>query len=225
MTDSESAERRERLGQSAGAPGAAPYNPGYSLLIRRLRLVLPLAALAIAAVVFTWGSMSETRIIPAIEDTALPKILGKNELLNPRFESTDEKNQPYTITAERAVQGEANDNLIILEKPVGDMLLSSGNRVALKADNGAFRQDTQRLFLRGHVRMLHDAGYEMETAQLQVDLAKSTAWSEDPVSGRGPAGTLEATGLQASTPDGHLIFNGPAKLVLNRRTQAKAEGL
>lgn len=211
-------ERRERLGRAGGAQ-AAQYNPRYSRFIRRMKLILPLVALIITGVVFAWGSMDEDNIIPSALEASIPKTVGQNELLNPRFESTDDKKQPYTITAGRAIQGENNDNLIILEEPVADLLLNSGSWVAVKADQGAFRQDSQNLLLRGNVRLYHDRGYQLETAQMQINLEDNSAFSEDDVHGKGPAGTLEAKGLQANSGEGHIIFNGPAKLVLNRKVQ------
>ncbi len=213
-------ERRARLGKISEGQKAdgqpAQVNRSYSRFIRWMRLVLPLVALIITAVVFTWSNMSDENIVPVQEQAAATKTIGKNELLNPRFESSDENKQPYTITAKRAIQGEANEDLIILDEPLADMLLSGGNWVALEARQGAFRQDNQRLLLKGEVRLFHDRGYKMETAQLQLDLEKNTAWSDEYVYGQGPAGTLEASGLKANTNTGELVFHGPARLILNR---------
>lgn len=205
-------QRRQRLAR-AGLSNAG-YNAKYSTFIRWARLVLPTVAVMITAVVFTWSNSRNENLIPSADPSMVQATVGKNELLNPRFESTDEKKQPYTITAKRALQGETNEELVMLEEPVADMLLNSGNWIAIKAQQGAYRQDSKRLLLRGDVRLYHDLGYQMETAQLHIDLENDTAWSEDPVSGQGPAGTLKATGLKASTRDGTLLFTGPAELIL-----------
>lgn len=215
-------QRRQRLGQAPVAQ--AGYNPKYTKFIRWMRLILPMIAMIMVAVVFTWSNMRDDNIVPVQEETGAPKTIGKNELLNPRFESTDEKKQPYTITAQRAIQGKANEDLIILEQPLADMLLKNGNWVAIQADKGAFRQDNQRLFLNGTVRLFHDQGYQLETAQLYVDLEKNTAWSDVDVHGQGPAGTLDAKGLKADANSGHLVFEGPATLVLSQQATGKNIG-
>ena len=209
----EHVDRQERL-SAARDPRQADYNPKHSLFIRRMRLILPIIAAIIMTVVFAWSNMSDENIIPA-ESPKAPKTIGKNELLNPRFESVDEKAQPYTITADRAQQGSDNEDLIILEKPLADILLNSGNWLAVKSQQGAFLQETQRLLLKGDVEMFHDQGYQMQMTELHVDLDKNTAWSETDVYGQGPAGTLNAKGLKADNIKGNLIFTGPAKLVLN----------
>src|SRR5690606_11837427 len=99
----------------------------YTAFVRAMRIALPLAALAIIVIIFAWPNMHEDSLSVTAGKTQPPATIGKNELVNPRFESKDEKNQPYTITATRAVQGSTHEELIILEKPVADMVLNSGN--------------------------------------------------------------------------------------------------
>ncbi len=192
---------------------AAIHSPRWSRFVRRARLVLPLVALTIFAVVFVWSDVQRNNIIPAKDLSKTPAI-GKNELVNPRFESTDSDNQPFTLTAARAIQGKEDENLVMLEEPLGDLLLKSGERVAAKADRGSFRQDNRMLLLRGKVRLYHDKGYQLEMEELDVDLRQNTAFSKVDVAGHGPAGTLAAKGLTGEGEKGLLVFNGPARLVL-----------
>ena len=208
--------RRFRLGKRTASTNTVKVNKGYSRFIRWMRLVLPFVALTLIAIVFAWSNMSDENIVPLQIQEAAPKTIGKNELLNPRFESTDEKKQPYTITAVRAIQGETNEELIILDEPLADILLNSGNWIALKAKQGAYRQDNQRLLLKGDVRLFHDQGYTIETTQLQLDMEKNMLWSEEAIYAQGPAGSLEAVGMNVNTTTGVFVFQGPAKLILNR---------
>lgn len=207
-------ERQGRLDRLSKSGSSATYNKKYSVFIRWMRLVLPMVAVAIMAVVFTWTTGKE-EIADIAKEVALPTI-GKNELLNPKFESRDDKKQPYTIIAKRAIQGETNDDLVILEEPLADMLLKSGSWLAVKAEQGAFRQDNKRLLLKGNVELYHDDGYQMNMSLLNVDMAANTAWTDVDVEGHGPEGTIEAKGLEADSEKGLLIFNGPAKLVLTK---------
>lgn len=211
-TQAQSQERLERL--SRRPTKKAQNNTRHSAFIRRMRIVLPLIAGVIIAILFAWHSFQNS-VIPTLEDAVeIPKSVGKNELINPRFESIDKKQQPYTITAERAVQEKNNENLVILEKPDGDMMLKDGAWVALRADQGAFRQDSQQLFLKGAVEIFHDLGYQLKTEQLHINIKNHTAWSDVDIYIHGPKGTLEARGLKANSESEHLIFTGPARLVL-----------
>jgi lipopolysaccharide export system protein LptC len=201
------------------------FNPFYSRLIRWMRLALPLAALAIAAIVFTWSGPHQTLLTSNLQPE-LKKTIGKNELVNPRFENTDAENRPYTLTAKRAVQDEQDGNIVILENPVGDMMLDNGHWVAIESSEGIFQQTERKLLLRGNVRLFHDGGYQLDTPELHIDVQNSTAMSDKDVYGQGPEGTLEARGLEGNNATGNLIFKGPAKLVLDTEAMgSKNKGL
>lgn len=192
------------------------FDRSYSKTVRLIRTLLPIAAVAMIAIVFTWSQKPDERVISIKPGEKAPPTIGKNELVNPRFESMDNKRQPYTITADRAVQGEENEELIILEHPKGDLMTRKGNWIAIEAQTGAYRQDTQRLLLKGDVKLFHDLGYQLETQQLNIDINNAAAWSDQKVTGQGPSGTIEASGLEAKDQEGHLVFTGPAKLILNK---------
>ncbi len=214
MTFPEDSGRRERL---AGISTQTPRRGGglsYTRFVRWMRFLLPMAALAILAVLVAWPDMKDVAVsVEAVDVTSTP---GQTELVSPRFESQDDDEQPFTITASRAIQSQFRDDLVILEAPLADMTLKDGAWVAAEAKEGAYMQEKRKLVLQGNVKLFHDRGYEMRTEKLHVDLARKVAWSDVPVNGHGPAGTIEAAGMRAQTEDGVLIFTGPAKVVLIR---------
>ncbi|MCE7886775.1 MAG: LPS export ABC transporter periplasmic protein LptC [Alphaproteobacteria bacterium PRO2] len=199
------------------------HNPKWSRFVRRMRLILPVIALALFAVVFVWSDVQRNNILPSIDAAKMPTVIGQNELVNPRFESVDEDNQPFTITAKRAVQNKSDEQLVMLDEPLGDMKLNSGEKIAVRADRGSFRQDSKILLLRGKVRLDHDKGYRLETEELDIDLMQNTALSKVDVAGSGPDGTLQAKGLEGQSENGRLIFNGPAKLILTNASGGPKE--
>lgn len=213
----EDLKRRERLTRlSQDKENRKNHSPFRTKTIRYLRLILPLMAIALIAVILTWDNSepvapTDTQLL---EDRQSNRRIQQNELTAPRFESVDNKNQPYTITAKRAVQNDSDENLVILEKPFADMLMKSGNWVALEAAAGLFNQDEQRLILDGNVQLFYDKGYTMQSPQLHINLKSKQAWSDKDIQINGPAGTLVATGMEANQTDENLIFHGPAKLVL-----------
>lgn len=211
-------ERKEKkvfsqLGRTV--PKARLPGPGYSAFVRAMRLALPLAAIGIIGLVLSWPRVEKT-LEPIPQEAESPKTAGRNELVKPHFESADEKSQPYTITADRAVQSASDPSVILLDAPMADITMNDGTWMSAKADNGSYRQDAERLMLQGKVRLFHDKGYELQTEKLLVNMKERRAWSDVPISGHGPAGTLEATGMQANAGTDRLIFTGPVKLVLNR---------
>lgn len=209
---------KKRLHHLGEERAQTPISKRYSVVVRMLRLMLPLIAVGIIGLVMAWPQVEEA-VVPIEEQASIPQSVGKNELVNPRFESRDEKDQPYTITAERAIQSARDPSVILLEKPMADITMNDGTWMAGEAEQGAYRQDTEKLLLKGKVKLFHDNGYELKTEKLQVDMQARTAWSDQPVHAQGPAGTLDATGMQADSANNRLIFTGPLKLVLNRSVE------
>lgn len=192
----------------------------YTRYVRTMRLLLPLAAAGLVGLLIAWPRL-EGALEPVPAQTAAPQSVKKNELTSPRYESQDSKGQPFTITAARAIQSEQDINVVVLEKPAADIFLNGGAWVAAQADQGFYRQQEEKLLLRGNVRLFHDKGYEVKTGKLLVHIKSREAWSDQPVAGHGPAGTLEATGLtfqggEEGANEEKLIFTGPVRLVLNK---------
>ncbi|MBX2834207.1 MAG: LPS export ABC transporter periplasmic protein LptC [Micavibrio sp.] len=210
------ADRLQSL--SLGQDRVRHQNHGYSVLIKSLKIFLPMLALGLLLVVITWQRVED--VTPkqdesAQEESQSARSIGKNELLNPKFESTDEDGNPYTVTAKRALQGQsADDDMILLEEPVADIALEDGNWLAVKAEQSAFAQTTQRLLLKGAVEIYHDEGYTLTTPELDVDMKAGTARTDTKVHIQGPKGVLDAEGLDANRGEEVLIFKGPAKLIL-----------
>ena len=217
--DEEKAARMERLSQRERKADRRSIQ-GYSKFVRFMRLVLPMSALALVVVLYLRSGLEEQVIKPMEEVTRAPRLkdrsIAKNELLNPKFESMSKQNLPYEITADRAVQGEKNKNLIMLERPVGRITMEDGMHVILQSDAGAYRQDTGRFFLEGDVYLEHDGGYTLQMTEAHIDLKKGLAWSEKDIEGEGPDMKIAAQGVKANNETGEVVFTGPATLVLDK---------
>lgn len=206
-------EREKLSGLSLGENRPRAEVHRYTKLIRSLKIILPLLALCIVAVLFTSNMFDNKAIAPDTIQEDVTPVAGTNQLVNPRFDSVDEKNQPYTITAESALQNLKSER-IDLTKPLADIVLNSGQWLAVQSDKGVFNQKTQKLRLDENVHLYHDAGYQFSLQTVDIDLKANTAVSDTQVNGHGPMGTLDAKGLQANGETEQLVFIGPAKLVL-----------
>lgn len=214
MTD----PRQERLENLVVGAEARVLNPAYSRMVRWLRLLLPLVAVAIIVTLFTWTLLDDNQQI-----AEKPKDRGmedaENELVSPKFESRDLKGNPFTVTALHAVQGKPeqgqDDKTIYLEKPTGEMTLIERNqKLSITALHGAYDQARQTLDLEGGVTLNTENGYEMRTEKVFISLKDSQANSKTALRGSGPAGTLEAAGFTADNEKGKLVLKGPARLVI-----------
>jgi len=204
-----------RLSQlSVGSDRSTKINRRYSSFVKSLRYILPLLALVMTVVVLTWEEAGR-RVEPMKKEELLPQSENiQNELLKPVFNSVDDKNQPYTVTADRAVQNRQNADIVELEKPVATLSMNDGAKIDADSVSGLYQQKEQKLNLEGDVHLKHSNGYVLSTQELRVDLVTQKAYSGRDVRVEGPAGTLDATGLEGDASGGTLVFTGPAKIIL-----------
>lgn len=187
---------------------------GYTRFVRSMRIVLPLIAVGMTAIVLTWEDAGR-RVEPLKKEEVAPQTENvQNELLKPVFNSVDEQNQPFNITADRATQDRGNPDIVILEQPKAEVALNDGAKIGADARNGLYQQKEQKLNLEGNVHLTHSDGYVLSTQELRVDLLTQKAFSGLDVHVEGPAGTIDSTGLEGDGLNGNLIFTGPAKVVL-----------
>lgn len=215
----DSAQELERLSRAdritrREAPLEA-YSTSYSRFVRSMRLVLPLLATAVVVILFFLNNYGGDSIIPVHQNEKVEhNQVITNEFINPQFESADKKHRPYKISAQRAIQGTNNKDLVMLEKPIGEMKLESGEQIIVQSSSGAYRQDTERFYLQGQVDLKHDGDYRLKTDEAHVDLRNELAWTEVDVFAHGPDISIQAKGMVANGKTGEIVFNGPAKLVL-----------
>jgi len=192
-------------------------NRGYSWFVKFMRIGLPFGALILIAFVMLNPKVEEDLIIIPKEDVidTAENTIGENELLNPRFETTDSHNQPVLVTATRAIYSQDNPDLVILEKPDADLQTSKGDKITMQAALGSYEQKTQKLFLQDNIKITHQSGYILTAQELRIDMEGRNAFSDKAVEITGASGKVTAAGLEAKMDEGVLIFKGPAKLILN----------
>jgi lipopolysaccharide export system protein LptC len=144
-------------------------------------------------------------------------------MTNARYFGTDDKGQPYTVTAEGVRQRTENESAIDLVSPKAEVTMNSGTLLSAAATTGLYDRDKQQLDLSGEVSLLQDKGNQLHTSAAQVLLKDGTASGTAPVRGEGSFGTMEAQGGFDMTDRGRIVhFKGPARLVLNADARAKS---
>ena len=209
------AERLSRLIRSEQE--RVVHSHTYTKFVKAMRWALPLVAVVIVAIVMAWPKM-ETAITPVTpENVSQNQPATQNELINPRFEGADSANNPYVLTATRAVQSQQNPDILLLDMPVGDINLANSETVKITALKGNYRQVAGLLYLDGDVKVKHSSGYDLDTTRLMIDTKARETRTDQPVRIVGPAGTLHASGMDGRNAEGILVFTGPAKLILKEK--------
>ncbi len=155
------------------------------------------------------GDAGGMRIVfTATEENAAQELAMKN----PRFQGTDHKNQPFMVTADTATQ--RDKNTIDLVMVSADLTLKDESWLLVKAKKGTLALDEKELWLEGNVTLFHDAGYEMQTSRVLVDLGKSEARGDTEIHGQAAMGNIDAGSFTVLDRGKHLIFHGPVKMVI-----------
>jgi lipopolysaccharide export system protein LptC len=138
--------------------------------------------------------------------------IDKPIMKNPRYQGVDEKNQPYSVTADEAVQQDART--IALSNVMADMRFADSSWVMMSAGRGVMDIISKNIVLQDHIGFNHNAGYEFYASKVVVDLVKGTVQSDAQVEGQSPMGYIRADGFYASRGEKRLVLQGHVKLVI-----------
>ncbi|BBK29443.1 lipopolysaccharide export system protein LptC [Stella humosa] len=210
-------------GSTARAARALAWSPSsprrhdarYSRLVSLLRYLLPILAIGLLALVAIWPQIHR-----GVEGFRLQSLkLDPNEvstlrMSNARYQGVDERNRPYLLTAEGAVQNPRDKNFVALEVPKANMTLENGTGVAIAAESGVYDGAGKMLDLMGTVRVRRDDGYVFETEVARVDMKTGMVDGNDPVRGHGPGGTVEAEGFRVLQKGQVVEFKGKSRLLM-----------
>ncbi|WP_236033636.1 LPS export ABC transporter periplasmic protein LptC [Belnapia mucosa] len=199
---------RERRGFSAGQMARRRF------AVRWSKRLLPLLALGLLSLVVFWPEIegNEDRSRVSFRRTVQPRAEGLR-VVQPRYQGIDELNRPFTVTADIGTQPGAAE-ILDLEAPRGDIVLSDGAWVYIQSRTGRFDKPANHLDLAGAVTIYHDSGVMMLTDAAAVELEAGTASGDAPVAAQGSFGTITAEGFRLMDRGGVIIFTGQAHAVL-----------
>jgi len=216
--------RRTAGGRLRGLFGSGRYRDSYSLLVRFLKVALPVSALGLVVLVALWPELSGTK--QRIEAN-LPKIErddgGLVTMLDARLTGLDDDNQRFNLRAAAATRIPEREDLVELDLPDGDLLLSDGTWLALTANSGLMDRTAETVDLMGDVNLFHDEGHEFITTNAQVDMASGRAHGVAPVKGQSPMGAMRSQGFEVSDNGDVIRFTGKAWMLIKQGALAGAE--
>ena len=201
----------------SGSPASSAQGDAasYSRFVSAMKLLLPITALILIALVLIWPQLkgTDSRFKIGFSGIEAREAEGLN-MVNARYMGTDNKNQPFSITADIARNLVPDATVVELEMPKADMSLEDGSWLVLTANTGAYNQPEKTLSLNGAVNLFHDSGYEIRTSSAEIDLGKNLASGKEPVAGQGPFGELRAQGFVLRNNGSIISFTGKSHLIL-----------
>ena len=214
--------RHYRADGSAGVGG-----PGrYSGFVGLMRYLLPAMAAALLGLVVAWPLVSggeEGIHVPLIED---PDIDGRLTMVNASYQGTDEKNRPFAVRGAEAFQPESDSPIVHLSGIEADIFedQARSSMMALSANEGLYQRDAEQLDLSGDVLVRSDAGHEFRTSKARVDLPAGIARGDEPVTGTGPYGLLDAGNFALLERGEVMTFGGRVRMTLLPHALGEIDG-
>ncbi len=200
-----------------------PVTKNYSRYVSLMKVILPIGI--VLSVVFALGwPYLQTLNAPEIVavDTSLPEIK-ENRMVRPHYLSTDQKGQPFEITAEWAKNH--SESLSDLVNPDGTMTLFEGEIYSLKAKKGLYNKDNKTIDLKDSVVLTSTDGYTVTTQEAHVTLDNKVIEGNSMIKGEGPAGSLMGTnGFKIETKAKNkkvITLKGASRIVINNETLKK----
>jgi lipopolysaccharide export system protein LptC len=187
----------------------------HSRFVSLMKVALPVLALILVTLIFVWPKLqaSDNRFQVGFAAIKAHEA-GNPSMMNPRYVGLDDREQPFTVTADLARNVIQTDRPVELEVPKADLSLSDGSWVVLTAQTGLYEREKRQLDLEGEVNLFHDSGYEFKTASARIDLATGTAHGTVPVTGHGPFGDLRAEGFHLDKGRRVINFTGRARVIM-----------
>lgn len=211
-----SSGRKARQRIAFTAPRKPRVSQSYGRFVGIMRILLPTIATALVILVALWPQLSDQQrrfsITPAkVSPTETETVT----MVNGVFTGVDEKQRPFTLTADTVQLASAGFAKVDMVSPKADILMQDGSWIAVTAETGKYNRDEKILNLEGAVNLFHDSGYEFRTDAATVYMNAGNARGSMPVEGQGPFGNLKAEGFVIHNRGERIEFTGRSTLILH----------
>ncbi|MEM1161294.1 MAG: LPS export ABC transporter periplasmic protein LptC [Pseudomonadota bacterium] len=190
----------------------------YSVLVRWMKFLLPIAAMVLIGMIFIQGN--DRGAVIDMQSTADAAALSAGLTLeNPRFAGMTEDGQPFVVTAKSALPDGAAPDRIELDAPVGEIRLGDGITLTVTANAGEMYRNDEQLHLNGSVTLESSNGYTAKADVVELDLTTKTATVPGPVEADGPRGGISADRMELRQEQSEsraltAVFQGNVRVVL-----------
>lgn len=196
-----------------------PVADSHSRLVGWLKVVLPLAALAMLSTLFLVADRIDPSDAIPYAEVDVEDLVRDPRMTAPTYAGTTEDGAALTVTAATAHPATGTE-AAAAEAVVAALSMPGGGSADLAAATARLDTASGRLDLAGGVRITTSTGYTVETEALSVRLDRSGVTGERPVSATGPAGRIDAGGVaitRQEAADGSaaylLVFSGRVRMI------------
>jgi len=200
------AETQRTVRQHWALPGGA-HDRVVGLLKTMLPIGVGVLAAFLAAAPFTMKDEVSFVLDKNDVDVASERLKVREAL----YRGEDSKGRPFSLRAGSAVQKTSRDPVVEMKDLSARLLMTDGAAV-LKADQGRYNLETERMAIDGPVQFDSAQGYRLTTRDVTIDLKSRNMNSTGRVYGRIPIGNFDADHLRADLDDHTVTLVGNARL-------------
>lgn len=186
----------------------------HSTRVRRLKIFLPLAALAIT-VIFAGVSFVRSLLPDEIQIESAKIEDGKVVMAKPAISGRNSEGVSYSLRAERALQDLKNPNMITLDTISAALPINEKVIAKVEAQGGTFDRAANFLTLDKPFTLNLSSGIDAQFDSARLDITGGTMETSDKVAIQTKGASIVANSLNMKDKGKTMIFSGDVRLNLD----------
>ena len=184
----------------------------HSARVRRLKILLPVAALIIAA------SLTAVALVSIYLPENVKIENGKVVMEKPAISGRNSDGINYSMLAERALQDIRNPNLITLETIKAAVPMNDGLIARVVASTADYNRATDNLHMTAPFTLVLSSGLNANFQSAQLDIKGGNMRSDDPVTITKDNASIVAKTLQITDKGRVITFEGNVRMNVDPST-------
>lgn len=208
---------RRRLDLMTVDPGKAIRRARlHSLLVRHVRLVIVVVSgLAIVSVAII-GLFDPFKRLPGHISVGHVGLQGSRvTMAAPKMSGMRPGGQPFELKGVSGVQDLLKPNVVELFGVDAKIGMDDSSTTKIIAQTGTYDASKEMIWLKGHVRIINDSGYDMRMPSASVDIKSNVFVSKTPVVVLLHGGRIAADGMEIADGGHKISFEGNVRSVVD----------
>ncbi len=185
----------------------------HSLRVRVLKWSLPVLGVGLAAAFGIYTFLSRGPEL-TYDIGSIAYAEGKLVMANPKLNGFTSENLPYSLTAVRATQDPAKQNIVDLEGILANVPIDASTSAEITAAQGVYDSQTNMLAIKSEMTVKATNGVTAKLGSATIDVNKSTLSTDDPVEITQDQSRLTADSMKILDSGKLLVFETRVRLTI-----------
>ncbi|WP_068116090.1 LPS export ABC transporter periplasmic protein LptC [Tropicimonas marinistellae] len=190
----------------------------HSHVVAWLKVILPLAALALLSTLFLVARTGDPDATLPFSEKDLEEMASEQRVEGPEFAGLTEDGRAINLSAETATPRDSKASVVDAVQVRGRFETGDDGTITMRADAGTVYSDESQAHLHGNVRVATSTGFTIDTEQLRAALDRTDMEAPGVVTAEGPlgridAGRMEVTQEGSDRGDVRVVFKDGVKLI------------